>query len=151
MKAATVAFDGMREQYRVGLSTTLDVLIAQERLRDAELALAQGPARPLRGRGGPGSTTWAGWRSPGSSPARRSTTPTVSFEEVKNQGTVPWEHLIQSLDTIGAPADPDPNRPIAAPQLPGATVVQQQANTAPPADAPYSTAVPTAARATAQP
>ncbi len=150
VKAATVAFDGMREQYRVGLSTTLDVLIAQERLRDAELALAQ--ARRDRY-----VAEAALLNNMGRLEVARVVTgapvydPTASFDEVKNQGAVPWEHLVQSLDSMGAPADPDPSRPIPAPQLPGAAVVMQQANTAPPVDAPYSTAVPTTPRATPAP
>jgi outer membrane protein len=39
VKAASVAFNGMRVEYRAGERSTLDVLIAEETLRDAELAL----------------------------------------------------------------------------------------------------------------
>ena len=41
VRAATVAFEGSQEQYRVGLATTLDVLLAQEALRNAQLSLVQ--------------------------------------------------------------------------------------------------------------
>ncbi len=37
--AAAIAFEGVREEYRAGLRTTLDVLIAEQNLRDAELAV----------------------------------------------------------------------------------------------------------------
>lgn len=37
--AAAIAFEGTREEYRAGLRTTLDVLIAEQTLRDSELAV----------------------------------------------------------------------------------------------------------------
>ena len=41
VRSARVAFEGAQEEYRVGLRTTLDVLITQNTLRDAELALVR--------------------------------------------------------------------------------------------------------------
>ncbi len=41
VKAAKTAFDGMRIEYRAGLRQTLEVLIAQETLGSAEIALVQ--------------------------------------------------------------------------------------------------------------
>ena len=40
IKAAEISFKGMRLEYRAGDRSTLDVLVAEETLRDAELALA---------------------------------------------------------------------------------------------------------------
>ena len=49
VNAARVAFEGSQEEYRAGLRTTLDTLIAQQTLRDAELVARSGPSRRVCG------------------------------------------------------------------------------------------------------
>ena len=150
VRAATIAFDGVREQARVGLSTTLDVLIAQERLRDAELALAQARRDTYVDEAvllnAMGRLEIA--RIVAGAPLYDSA---AAFKKVKSLGAVPWEPLIQAIDTLGAPMRPDPNRPIPAPGTTPAPATILPSAAGAPADAPYSTAVPTAPRPRAAP
>lgn len=114
--AAQATFDGMRVEYRAGLRTTLDVLIAQETLTSAEIALANArhdeyvaeaqllgavgrlePRILLQGQ-----------------PLYR---PEVSFRRVENRGAVPWQAIPQTLDRIGAPSQPQP-APLPVPSPP---------------------------------
>lgn len=150
VRAATIAFEGMREQYQVGLSTTLDVLIAQERLRDSELALAQSrrdryvaEASLLNAMG----RLEAGRLVTGQ-PLYDAK---ANFDQVRNNGMVPWEHAVEALDTMGKPAAADPTRPILGPGPAPATASIVPSAGEPPVDAKYSTAVPTQPKAPAAP
>ena len=114
VNAATVAFEGAQEQYRVGLSTTLDVLLAQETLRTAQLArvqaqrdlyVAQASLLNAIGRLDAGSLIQGA----------EMYDPSESFERVRNNGAVPWEHLVESLDAMGGIRPADPSRPIPGP------------------------------------
>ena len=147
VRAATVAFEGAQEQYRVGLSTTLDVLLAQETLRTAQLArvqslrdlyVAQASLLNAMGRLDAASLIQG---APLYDPA-------ASFERIKNNGAVPWEHLVESLDAIGAARPADPSRPIPTPASPNGPVTLNPAAVAAPAAATaeptFSTSVPTA-------
>lgn len=115
VRAARIAFEGTREEAQVGLRTTLDVLNAEQELRQAELALVT--AR--RDEYVAGAQVLAAM---GELEARNLTQgveiydPTVNFNRVKRSwGWVPWEHLVEVVDRVGAPpigADP-PDSPIA--------------------------------------
>src|SRR5207237_1439800 len=102
-------FEGAQEQYRVGLSTTLDVLLAQDALRIAQLVQVQS-LRDLYV--AQASLLNAMGRLDAQSLIRGQTLydPAESFERIRDNGSVPWEHLIQSLDAIGAPPPADPSR-----------------------------------------
>ena len=107
LAAAQQAFAGIREEYRVGLSTTLDVLIQQQTLESAELSLtgarhdayvAEAALLAVMGR------LQAGDLVSGVAvydPAR-------SFDRVKSKGATPWEPLVAALDRAGEPAEPTP-------------------------------------------
>jgi outer membrane protein len=118
VRAARTAFEGSQAEYRAGLRTTLDVLIAESTLRDAELSLVQArhdeyvqQAQLLA--------------AVGRLEARRLVRgidiydPGASFNQVRRRGAVPWEGLVAGIDGLGAPADrpaPTPNRaPSATP------------------------------------
>ncbi len=104
LAAAQTAFSGIREQYRVGLSTTLDVLIQQQTLESAELALASArhdayvaEASLLAAMGRlevQDLVSGVGVYDP----AR-------SFERVRSRGATPWEPLIAAIDRAGEPSD----------------------------------------------
>ena len=145
VSAAEVAFEGIQEQYRVGLSTTLDVLIQQQTLRDAQLArvtaahdeyVAQASLLAAMGRLEAGALLQDASRYDAA----------ASFERVKRASSVPWEGGVEALDRIGAPraergleerpAIPAAALPARAPALVPAAPV--------PARAPPSTVSPTA-------
>jgi outer membrane protein len=144
VRAAQVAFEGIREQYRVGLSTTLDVLIQQTNLENAQLALVQARHDAYVAEA-------ALLQAMGRLEARALVTgaplydPAKSFNRVKNAGAVPWEPLIAALDSVGAPSVGVP-APIPAPAAPtqdptGVTMIP--AEQPPPTNAALSTAQPT--------
>jgi outer membrane protein len=112
-RAATVAFEGAQEQYQVGLSTTLDVLLAQDSLRIAQLTLVQSRRDLYVAQA---SLLNAMGRLDAASLMQGVPLydPAESFERVRDNGSVPWEAVVESLDSIGAPAPADPTRPIPA-------------------------------------
>lgn len=108
--AARAAFDGMRVEYRAGLRSTLDVLIAQETLTSAKLALeaarhdatvTQAQVLAAIGR------LEARVLLP-DAPLYR---PETSLRRVARVGALPWDPIARTLDRIGAPADRKPERP----------------------------------------
>ena len=114
VRAATVAFEGSQEQYRVGLATTLDVLLAQEALRNAQLSLVQSrrdlyvaQASVLNAIGRLDAATLLSGAS--------LYDPVRAFERVRSSGAVPWEGLVGTLDAIAAPPPADPSHPIPTP------------------------------------
>jgi len=154
VRAAQVAFEGIREQYRVGLSTTLDVLIQQTNLENAQLALVQArhdayvaQASLLQDMGRLEARALV-IGAPLYDPAK-------SFNRVKNAGAVPWEPLIAALDSVGAPSvgmpppipapappgQPSPGKQMGGRQPSGVTMIP--AEQPPPANSALSTAQPT--------
>ena len=140
VRAATVAFTGIQEQYQVGISTILDVLVAQTTLRDAELALAQSnhdyyvaQASLLSAMG----RLEAGALVSGSPLYDAS----ANFNQVKMAGAVPWEGLVQSFDAVGAPSPTAAVPPVPAPAAPTGAVTMIPAPT-PPAKIDPSTTLP---------
>ncbi len=148
VKAAQVAFEGIREQYRVGLSTTLDVLIQQTNLENAQLALVQARHDAYVAQA-------SLLQAMGRLEARALVTgaplydPAKSFSRVKNAGALPWEPLIAALDSVGAPSV-GIAAPISTPAAAGQPSLGQQpaSVTMIPADRPLPT---NAALSTVQP
>ncbi len=113
LAAAGAAFAGIREEYRVGLSTTLDVLIQQQTLESAQLALtsarhdayvAEASLLAVMGRLQAGDLVTG---VPVYDPRR-------AFDRVKAKGATPWEPLVAAVDRAGEPREagvsdePDP-------------------------------------------
>ena len=126
LAAAEAAFSGIREEYRVGLSSTLDVLIQQQTLESAELALtsarhdayvAEAALLAVMGRLQAGDlVSGVGVYDP----AR-------AFDRVKDRGRTPWEPLVAVIDRAGEPAEPTPHdepAPSAPPSPGGAPVMR---------------------------
>ena len=112
LAAAQAAFSGIREQYRVGLSTTLDVLIQQQTLESAELALAGArhdayvaQAQLLAAMGRLDAADLVAGVD--------AYDPVRAFDRVKDRGATPWEPLIAALDGVAGPSQA-PERPAAA-------------------------------------
>ena len=142
VRAATVAFEGVQEQFKVGISTTLDVLLTQETLRSAQLALVQAEHDVYVAQG-------ALLSAMGRLDARSLVQgvplydPDANFERVRGEGGVPWEPLVESLDQIGRPANADPKQPIPAPAAASGPLALAPATITPTADGAFSTVTPT--------
>lgn len=109
VRAGRIAFEGTREEAQVGLRTTLDVLNAEQELRQAELAL-------VTARRDEYVAAAQVLAAIGELEARNLVQgvqiydPETNFNRVKRSwGWVPWEHLVEVIDRVGAPpigADP---------------------------------------------
>ena len=137
--AAKLELEGMQEEYKVALRSTLEVLSADEALRSAELNLAtadhdgylaQANLLELIGR------LEAGYIVNGA-PIYD---PKTHFDKVKGKGATPYEPLIAGLDnlSIGHAGKP---KPIEAPEAPAGPPSIPE-GTLPAPDAPLTTASP---------
>jgi outer membrane protein len=117
VRAARIAFEGVRQEAQVGLRTTLDVLNAEQELRNAELSLVNArrdeyvAAAVLLSAMG---KLEARYLTPG---VERYDATANATSVSRMSGWVPWEPAIAIVDRLGAPPRP-----------------------APPADAPVATA-----------
>ena len=103
--AANLALTGEQAEYGYGLRQTLDVLIADESLRAAQLNLAvsrhdaflaQAAVLNASGR------LEAAYLLPG----EPLYDPRRNFDRVKDAGGLPWDGVVQTIDQIGAPGEP---------------------------------------------
>jgi outer membrane protein len=100
VKANEIAAEGSRQEYQVGLRTTLDVLNAEQELRDAQLALVTSRhdnylamTHLLQAMG----TLDARSLSPGV----KLYDPKRNFKHVRDQGTVLYDKALQQVDKLG--------------------------------------------------
>jgi outer membrane protein len=109
VRAARIAFEGTREEAQVGLRTTLDVLNAEQELRQAELALVTA-RRDEYVAGAQVLSAMGELEARNLIQGVEIYDPATNFNRVKRSwGWVPWEHLIEVIDRVGAPpmgADP---------------------------------------------
>ena len=104
VRATRIAFEGVRQEQQVGLRTTLDVLNAQQELRNAEQALVTARrdeyvagASVLQAMGALDVAVLA--------PDLEVYDPKTSYDRVNHAfGWVPWEPVVQIIDTVGAPS-----------------------------------------------
>ena len=121
VRAATIAFQGVQEEQRVGLRTTLDVLNAEQELRNAELFLVQSRRDAYVA----GASVL---QAMGRLEAENLVTgvplydTSANFEAVRREGRVPWEGLVQRVDSVGAPRTLTPQRPDVPNPTPPETV-----------------------------
>jgi outer membrane protein len=101
IRAARLAYEGTLEERRVGLRTTLEVLSAQQDLRDLELAVVN--ARRDEYVASAQVLNIMGLLEARSlMPGEPLYDPQKAFNRVKNGGWVPWEPLVATVDSIGA-------------------------------------------------
>jgi outer membrane protein len=122
VRSDTVAYEGVREEQKVGLRTILDVLNAQQELEQSQLALvgarhdeyvAAAAVLAATGRLEAGALV----------PGEPRYDPKANFERVRHApGWVPWEGAVGALDRLGGPA-PTP----APPPSPPGQVVKDEA------------------------
>jgi outer membrane protein len=116
VRAARIAFEGTREEAQVGLRTTLDVLNAEQELRQAELALVTA-RRDEYVAGALVLSAMGDLEARNLTPGVEIYDPAVNTNRVaRSWGWVPWEHVVEVIDRVGAPPiGPDPqDSPIAA-------------------------------------
>jgi outer membrane protein len=104
--AAEDALKGVQLEYGYGLRSTLDVLIADQNLRSAQVALAGSrhdtyvaEAQVLSAVG----RLEAAWLLPN----EPHYDPAQSFDKVRRSGALPWDGVVSGLDSLGAPPAPD--------------------------------------------
>jgi outer membrane protein len=140
VEAARAYFYDTEQEYRVGQRSTLDVLIAEQTLRAAEVAAAQAEhdsyfaqAELLAAIGRLEAADLVG-NLPLYDPA-------AAFRKVELKGSVPWEGLVAGVDRLAAPERRQP-QPLSAP----AVSQQPELRGGPqiPSDAPLATSVPEA-------
>jgi outer membrane protein len=104
VNAAELVAEGNRQQLNVGLSTTLDVLNAEQELRTAQLNLVN--AKFTEYTSGVTLLNAMGRLEVHSfAPTASLYDPETHFNEVNKQA-LPWENVVQKLDQVGAPAIP---------------------------------------------
>ena len=102
VRAATIAFEGTRQEARVGLRTTLDVLNAEQELRVAQLSLVD--ARHNEYVASAAVLAAIGALNIGSlAPNVPIYDPQSHFNEVRRAGSTPWDGAVQGLDGVASP------------------------------------------------
>jgi outer membrane protein len=102
VQAANIAFEGTRQEARVGLRTTLDVLISEEDLANAQLALVAArhdeyfaAAALLAAMGSLEATDFA--------PDLPVYDPRTNFNHIRRANGMPWDGVLEYLDRKAAP------------------------------------------------
>ncbi len=103
VRAARIAFEGVREEAQVGLRTTLDVLNAEQELRNAELALISA-RRDEYVAGALVLSAMGLLEAQNLVPGVEVYDASANFDRVKRSwGWVPWEPVVEVIDRVGAP------------------------------------------------
>jgi len=111
VKSDTVAFEGVREEQKVGLRTVLDVLNAQYELEQSQLALVGARHDEYVAAAGVLAAMGA-LEARNLVPDAPRYDPKVNFDKVRHApGWVPWEKALDSLDRVGAPTTTPPPPP----------------------------------------
>jgi outer membrane protein len=102
VRAASIAAEGVRQEQQVGLRTTLDVLNAELELRQSQIILAQArrneyvaQAQLLAAMGR--------LEGPDLDPTLEVYDPEANYRRVRNQGALPWDGVIETIDRLAAP------------------------------------------------
>ena len=115
VKADQVAYEGVKEEAKVGLRVTLDILNAEQELQAAELALVD--ARHDEYVAGALVLDAMGRLDVKAlSPATPAYNPVTNFKKVMHKGALPWDGVVEGIDTLGAPKIQHP--PILGPDEP---------------------------------
>ena len=118
VKSNTVAFEGVREEQRVGLRTILDVLNAQQELESSQLELV-GARHDEYVAAAAVLAAMGSLEAKDVIPDAPRYDPQANLDKVlKAPGWVPWEHLVHAIDHVGAPSP----TPMPPPSPPGEVV-----------------------------
>ena len=103
VRAATIAFEGTRQEAQVGLRTTLDVLNAEQELRSAQLALVDARRNEYVATTAVLSAV-GGLNIASLAPNVPVYDPQTNFDQVRNNGGLPWDGIVEAFDFFQAPA-----------------------------------------------
>jgi outer membrane protein len=121
VKAANVAFEGTRLEAQVGLRTTLDVLITEQNLSNAQLALVNSRHDEYLA----GAVLLAATGSLFAENLVSGTPlydPRTNFDHVRHAfGWTPWDPAVAAIDHLGAPKIIERPAPVTPPPDAGAT------------------------------
>ena len=124
VSAANIAFEGTRQEARVGLRTTLDVLITEQDLSNAQLALV-GARHDEYLAGAALLVAMGGLEAKDLTQGLTLYDPSRNFKRVTHlPGWTPWDPAIAAVDRIGAPSvvqRPPPGPVISDPSAQTAT------------------------------
>lgn len=141
LNAATLESEGMQAEYHLALRSTLEVLSADETVRNAQISIANADHDAYVAEANLlGAIGRLEMRYLVADPSLYD--PSHYLNKVKNQGATPYEPLIAGLDSLGV-ARVAAVKPISAPPLPAHAVGLVTAP-APGPDAPLATASPVA-------
>ena len=136
MRSDETAYYGVREEERVGLRSTIEVLNAQSELTQAQLSLVRNRANEYTSRvqllaliGALNVDTLA--------PEAEAYDPAKNFRRVKNRFAMPWEVPLRALDRLGGPPI-GKQRPADTKDAPRTNMIEDL----PPAPPPAAKAVP---------
>lgn len=101
VRAAKVAWEGTRQEAQVGVRTTLDVLNAEQELRNAELAVV-GAHRDEYVATAMVLATTGSLDLADLAPGQKSYDPKANADRVGSRGAVLWEGAVEALDRLGA-------------------------------------------------
>ena len=113
--AARAYFAGTQAEYTVGQRSTLDIIVAEQSLIGAEIALAQTHHDAYVAQASVLSAIGR-LELRYLEPTAALSDPARAFRRVANRGAVPWEGLVAAVDNLGAPP-PDALKPIGVPAV----------------------------------
>jgi outer membrane protein len=113
VRVARNYFAGTQAEYTVGQRQTLDIIIAEQSLVDAEITLA-GERHDAYVASAAVLSAIGRLEARYIVPDAPIYDPATSFRRVAHAGSVPWEGLVAAVDNLGSPA-PDADRAISAP------------------------------------
>jgi outer membrane protein len=121
VRSDTVAYEGVREEQKVGLRTILDVLNAQQELEQSQLALV-GARHDEYVAAAAVLAAMGALEAQALIPSEARYDPKANFDRIRHGvGWVPWEGAVGAIDRLGAPR-PTPAPP---PSPPGEVVKTQ--------------------------
>ncbi|OYX29286.1 MAG: hypothetical protein B7Y99_13415 [Caulobacterales bacterium 32-69-10] len=126
--AAETAFYGMRQEERLGLRTTIELLNTQQELNAAQIGLLRDRYNEYVARAGVLNVMGA-LTVELLAPGTPSYDPLPDFDRVKNRGALPTEYVVRALDGLVTPA-------MGAPMPASETAVPDRQADLPPAPAP---------------
>lgn len=105
--ASETAFYGMRQEERLGLRSTIELLNTQQELTQAQIGLLRDRYNEYVAR--IGVLNVMGVLTPEMlSPGLESYDPVTEFDKVKNKGALPTEFLVRAIDGLAAPGSRAP-------------------------------------------
>jgi outer membrane protein len=118
--ADKIAFEGARQELKIGIRTTLDVLNAEQELQNAQLALVNAK-HDLYVANAALLSAMGRLEIQYLAPDAARYNPEAQFKKVRRKGALPWDGVVAGLDALGAPSvrkAPAPGPQVTAAPLP---------------------------------